>query len=384
MVEGAGVWLATDYEWSKNTFDPDTLVYDPRYGWYGTLDIDDKLILQKAGGNDERYYNLPLTPPDPWTNYGVWFDRDGVDPWQATYWGCINGKTYNTGGMYGVVITLHATSATSGTAYMTVNGVNQGFWVGGWKNAQPTIYPAGMTFTGNMEYMQVFYGLYGYGVTHSVVFEDITVTGCLYNEPPVADAGPDQIVEQTSYAGAEVTLDGSKSTDDGQLQPLTYTWTWDGGSAAGVNPTVTMPLGKTTVTLTVYDGQYSDTDTVDITVQDTTPPKTTVLASPDTLWPPNHKYVDITATVTVSDICDPSPTVTLVSVTSNEPDDAKGMGDGNTVNDIVIVDNYHFKLRAERDGAGTGRIYTITYKATDASGNTVTATATVIIPHDES
>lgn len=33
-----------------------------------------------------------------------------------------------------------------------------------------------MTFTGDMRHLQVFYGLYGDGVTHSVAFEDITVT----------------------------------------------------------------------------------------------------------------------------------------------------------------------------------------------------------------
>jgi len=38
--------------------------------------------------------------------------------------------------------------------------------------------PAGMNFTGNMHAMQVFYGLYGYGATHSVTFSNITVTGC--------------------------------------------------------------------------------------------------------------------------------------------------------------------------------------------------------------
>lgn len=201
------------------------------------------------------------------------------------------------------------------------------------------------------------------------------------NQPPVADAGTDQTVEQNRYGGADVTLDGFGSTDDGQLQPLTYTWTWSEGSAAGVNPTVTLPLGTTTVTITVYDGQYTDTDTVVITVQDTTPPTISVTVTPKTLWPPNHKYVDVTAILTVSDICDPSPEVTLVSVTSNEPDDARGIGDGNTINDIVIVDTYCFKLRAERDGAGTGRVYTIIYRVTDESGNSAIASAAVIVPH---
>jgi len=103
-----------------------------------------------------------------------------------------------------------------------------------------------------------------------------------------------------------------------------------------------------------------------------------VSVSPDLLWPPNHKYVDVTATVVVSDNFDSNPVITLVSVESNEPDE--GLGDGDTAQDIIVVDAFHFKLRAERSGNGTGRIYTITYKVTDSCGNETFATATVVVP----
>jgi uncharacterized repeat protein (TIGR01451 family) len=97
------------------------------------------------------------------------------------------------------------------------------------------------------------------------------------NQPPVANAGPDQTVERTSVAGAQVQLDGSGSSDtDGD--PLAYEWTWSGGSASGVTPIVTLPPGLTTVTLTVSDGQLSATDTVDITVADTTPPVVNIVS----------------------------------------------------------------------------------------------------------
>jgi len=100
--------------------------------------------------------------------------------------------------------------------------------------------------------------------------------------------------------------------------------------------------------------------------------------TPSVLWPANHKYVDIDATVSVSDNFDTNPTITLLSVTSNEPDNGKG--DGNTVNDIVVVDDYHFMLRAERSGSGSGRIYTIDYLVTDACGNSATASTEVHVP----
>ncbi len=167
QAEGAGVWLATDYDWTANTFDPDP-------PGSPTLDLDDKLILQKAGGHGEADYNLPGVPPNPGANHRIWFDRDGVDQWQAQSPLAVDGGTYNTQGIYYIVIRLHATSSTTGEAYMTVNGLDQGFEVdGNWNTMELT--PAGMTFTGDMTQMQVFYGLYGYGATHVVQFGDIGV-----------------------------------------------------------------------------------------------------------------------------------------------------------------------------------------------------------------
>jgi hypothetical protein len=108
------------------------------------------------------------------------------------------------------------------------------------------------------------------------------------------------------------------------------------------------------------------------------PTFTELSVSPEILWPVNHKYVNVTATVVVSDNFDPNPTITLVSVTSNEPDN--GLEDGDKSNDIIIVDDFHFRLRAERDGLGAGRIYTITYTISDACGNTATQSVTVTAP----
>ncbi|MEJ2759600.1 MAG: hypothetical protein P8046_14060, partial [Anaerolineales bacterium] len=105
-------------------------------------------------------------------------------------------------------------------------------------------------------------------------------------------------------------------------------------------------------------------------------------ASPDSLWPANHKYVDVTMTVVVSDNFDPNPIVELVSVTSSEDDE--GLGDGDFPNDIVIVDDYNFQLRAERSGVnGEGRTYTITYKVTDACGNFTIDSTTVFEPFSQ-
>ena len=69
-------------------------------------------------------------------------------------------------------------------------------------------------------------------------------------------------------------------------------------------------------------------------------------------------------------------------MTSDEANNSGG--DGNTTNDIVIApDCKSVQLRSERSGNGNGRVYTITFKVTDASGNVATATAKVTVPHSQ-
>ena len=188
------------------------------------------------------------------------------------------------------------------------------------------------------------------------------------NTTPVADAGPDQVVECTGAptAGcAVVTLDGSGSSDPDVGDVLSFGWQLDGeafpGSFAGVAPTPILKLGVHEFILTVDDGNGgTDTDTVTVEVVDTAGPTiTSATASPDTLWPANHKMVDVTVTVDASDLCDGGAAACeITSVVSNEPDN--GTGDGNTTGDIGTIDGLTVKLRAERSGQGTGRIYTIT------------------------
>lgn len=123
-----------------------------------------------------------------------------------------------------------------------------------------------------------------------------------------------------------------------------------------------------------------------LSTPDTTDPTISVSLNRDVLWPPNHKMVDITAAVTVTDNCCATPTFKLVSITSNEPDNGKG--DGDTIDDIQGADygtpDVTFQLRSERSGKGDGRVYTIVYEAEDCFGNKTTATAEVRVPHDHS
>jgi hypothetical protein len=215
--------------------------------------------------------------------------------------------------------------------------------------------------------------------------DNVTVT-VVDTTPPVADAGPDLTVEQETHAGTQVMLNGT-ATDICSTR-FNFTWSENGAVLATdtnvtkTTLTYTFNLGTHVVTLDAMDMAGNvGSDNVTVTVVDTTPPEINATVMPDMLWPPNHNYVEVKTNVTVYDNCDPSPTLTFVSITSSEPDN--GIGDGNTVNDIVIVNDFTFNLNAERSGTGMGRIYTITYKATDVSGNYAIATVTVEVPHNQ-
>jgi hypothetical protein len=132
-----------------------------------------------------------------------------------------------------------------------------------------------------------------------------------------------------------------------------------GDGTADVTASVT--VGGTTLT-------GSTTFTVDVTA-----PILTVQLDRTSIWPPNHKMVNVNATLTSSD---PSgiESVILTSITSNVP--------GSAHNDIqaqIGTAATSFSLRAEKN-----RIYTVTYTATDMAGNQTAATATVTVPHDQS
>jgi hypothetical protein len=145
------------------------------------------------------------------------------------------------------------------------------------------------------------------------------------------------------------------------------------------------PLGTTEVSCSAVDfSGNTSTCTFEVTVAANTDPPVirSVTASPNRLWPPNHKWVDVTVNVDATNPCDADITCTILEVTSNEP--VNGTGDGNTAPDWMITGDTTLKLRAERSGGGSGRIYTIRYSCEDGSGNETEGTVEVLVPHDQS
>ena len=112
---------------------------------------------------------------------------------------------------------------------------------------------------------------------------------------------------------------------------------------------------------------------------DKTPPTVACSARPNILWPPNNKLVPVSVSVNVTDALSGSAGVTLVSVTSNEPDS----GQGDIQGFLTGTASTSGQLRAQRLGSGTGRVYTLTYSGADRAGNTASCTSTVSVPHDQ-
>ena len=205
--------------------------------------------------------------------------------------------------------------------------------------------------------------------------------------PPVVACPADLTLQCDSHC--DPSLGGVPATD-----PAVVAWlaSFTGSDLCDPSPTSTLPhppcfmLGDTPVTFTMTDHSGNSAScTRTVHVVDTTPPVIAVSLDRTVLWPPNHKLVTINATVTVTDVCDPNPTFQLISIMSNEPDN--GLGDGDTPNDVQGASSgtadTQFQLRSERAGPGSGRTYTITYRAFDHSGNTSDAVAVVKVPHDQ-
>ncbi|MFO7654143.1 MAG: M12 family metallopeptidase [Candidatus Krumholzibacteriia bacterium] len=178
-------------------------------------------------------------------------------------------------------------------------------------------------------------------------------------------------------------IDGGSYDPDGASDIVTTQITAVDGMPVVPGETVEVcGVGSHEVRITITDiCGLMDSCEAPVEVIDVTPPSILVEVDRDVLWPPNHKMVPITATVTVEDSCDPDPVIQLVSVTCNEPDNDGG--DGDTTEDIVILPGGNFLLRSERSGGGDGRIYTITYMVTDDSNNTNQSSAEVRVPHDQ-
>jgi hypothetical protein len=152
--------------------------------------------------------------------------------------------------------------------------------------------------------------------------------------------------------------------------------TANGGTTAGAEAALTAAIAAGKAYWNIHSTAFPGGEIRGFLVaHDEAPVIHSVRGAPERLWPPNHKMVPVTVSVTATD--DFGPTVCeIISVTNNEP----SSGPGNHDPDWEITGPLTVNLRSERLGQGSGRIYTITVQCEDDGGNQVTADVTVPVP----
>jgi len=210
--------------------------------------------------------------------------------------------------------------------------------------------------------------------------------------PPTIVCSGDQTLECTSTNGASGVV--SVMVQDADGDGLMVVWAINGEPAA----TNVLAAGTTTnvITFSLTNGFAAGTNDVSVgvtddgtnvvmcsstvVVADTTPPTIrSIVATPNLLWPPNHKMRSIQVAVRADDACGPVQW-RITEIPSNEAVD--GPGDGHSSPDWLIKAPHRALVRAERSGNGFGRIYTLQIEVSDMSQNTTTGTVTVVVPHD--
>jgi hypothetical protein len=202
--------------------------------------------------------------------------------------------------------------------------------------------------------------------------------------PPATSASPTPGANAQGWSNVPVTValaatdnaggSGVKEVHYALAGAATASQVVSGGSA---NVTIAAE-GTTTLTYFAVDNAGNQEAAKTLTVRiDQTPPTVIGLPSNCSLWPPDHRLVQV-ASASASDALSGTTGAPVVKATSNEPEAGT---DGDLAPDVVIS-NGTVQLRAERAGNGTGRVYTIIATAADLAGNTVTQTATCRVPHD--
>jgi hypothetical protein len=219
----------------------------------------------------------------------------------------------------------------------------------------------------------------------------VDLRGTHLSTPPIAVINPKGPIECNAPRSANVTLDGTSSSD--RHGSIAHVWWWLGNppNQASVGLTATTPAtlayGPNTIQLDLMNDDSSiGNDRANIQVVDTTPPTVDALqVDPPCLWAPDHKLVlyelGTTLSAHATDICDPSPIVTIANVTSNQP--ALGGGQGNFAPDVFFGQKA-FCVRSEREGTSAApRQYTVTVQAEDFAGNKTQRSVSIAVPHDQ-
>ncbi len=189
--------------------------------------------------------------------------------------------------------------------------------------------------------------------------------------PPTTTATLSGTLGSNGWYRSAVTVTLAATDPDDTAANITTTYTVDGGVAqAYTAPFTVSGDGTHTVTFSSTDkaGNTEKTRTQAIKI-DTTPPTITAVGTPTSIWPPNHKLVDVNIAVTLTDtLSGPDGFVLLSATASGDPTDLQGF--------VVGAASTSGPVRANKD-----EVYTLTYQGKDQAGNTATAVVTIAVTH---
>lgn len=191
---------------------------------------------------------------------------------------------------------------------------------------------------------------------------------------------------------SNITL--SLSGDDGDFtvfpwtQTIIGTWTADDSPVTGCftfNATAPGFEGTANFDMVLLgNGAELDRSSVNLDTMVNKPPDCDgAYASPNCLWPPNHKFVKVNILGVTDPDGDPV-TITITSITSDEPTASdEGSGGKEHAPDATGIGKSTAQVRAERSGNGNGRVYEIKFIATDDKGAISEGSVLINVPHDQ-
>ena len=225
-------------------------------------------------------------------------------------------------------------------------------------------------------------------IANYVANDSLTATrASLEISPPTITCSAPSILECTNGTGlgtvhAEVQDSSGYSLlvvwkVDGTATQTNYIPSGGATTTSNVTFTTRFGIGDHVVTASASNGHTdSATCNTSVSVRDATPPWiVSAVATPDMLWPPNHRMIAVRVVASAADNCDPSPVIRIKQVTSNEPEN-------HSEHDWKITGPLSVDLRAERFGNGGERVYTILLECADGNGNTSASSVRVTVSHD--
>lgn len=310
----------------------------------GTLHTSDSLTVQVQFAPSSGASSGPA-------NGSLIVDTD--DPAQTTYSTTITGSV-------GVTPVAHCADTTVNTDFNLCSTANASINDGSY---DPDLEP--------LSFVQSPGGPYTLGSTKV----NLTVTD---TEMKSASCSANVIVQDKQLPNiscpAPKTIQCTGSTGAPASLHPTFSDNCAGVTASCVPPSgSTFGFGSTNYTCTATDGsgnQNSCSSTV--TVVDVPPVISSVVASPNTLSPPNKKLDGVTILVKDTDVCDPSPACRITSVTASNHAVTAGV-------DYVLTGDLTLKLKANGSN-GKPFSYIVGVTCFDAHGGSTSAQTSVSAP----